>query len=131
MWNLSGDDVQRAKEELKGRRAAIKARYNSEIKQLEAAIGDIETFERSAVKFAASFKGEEAPPDNVADPVPAETTAADSPSEPVSAEAEEAAGSEPVANEPVAAEPVAAAPVTNEKGSSRWRMRLSAADGSP
>ena len=71
MWNLSGDDVQRAKEELKGRRAAIQARYDSEIKQLETAIADLETFERAAVNFVTSFKAEDAPAVSVAEPTPA------------------------------------------------------------
>jgi hypothetical protein len=123
MWNLSGDDVERAKEELKGRRAAIQARYESELKQLETAIADIETFERTALTFMANFKGEEAPPAPVAEPGPvAETAAADSAGEQSSAEPEpeQAAVSEPAASEPAA----------HEKGSSRWRMRLSAAEGS-
>jgi len=122
MWNLSGDDVQRAKEELKGRRAAIQARYESELKQLETAIADIETFERAAVNFVASFKGEEAPPSAVAEPAPTpETAVADRAGEQTSAtaEAEQAAVADPVAE-----------PVASEKGSSRWRMRLSNADAS-
>src|SRR5229473_4684416 len=109
MWNLSGDDVQRAKEELKGRRAAIQARYESELKQLEAAIANIETFEHTALTFMANFKGEEAPPAPVAEPGSApEAAAADTAGEPNSAEPEQAASAEPAAN---------------EKGSSRWRMR--------
>jgi hypothetical protein len=114
MWNLSGDDVQRAKEELKGRRAAIQARYDSEIKQLETAIADLETFERAAVNFMTSFKAEDAAAIPAAEPAPTpETNVADSMVEPASAEAEAAPANEP------------AAP---EKGSSRWRMRLSGAD---
>ena len=127
MWNLSGDDVQRAKEELKGRRAAIQARYESDLKQLESAIADIETFERTALTFVAHFKGEESPPAPVAEPAP-ETAAADNPGEQSSAEPEpeqapgpELAGTDPVANEKAA----------SEKGSSRWRMRLSAAETPP
>src|SRR5947207_10710497 len=58
-WNLNGEDIQRAKEELKGRRAAIQARFDNEMKQLEADIADLETFERFAVKFVTDFKGEE------------------------------------------------------------------------
>lgn len=122
MWNLSGDDIQRAKEELKGRRAAIQARYDSELKQLEGAIADIETFERTALNFVANFKGDEAASAPVADPAPAaETAAADSAGEQPSAAAQPAAISEPAATKPAA----------NEKGSSRWRMRLSAADVTP
>ena len=30
MWNLTGNDIEQAKEQLKGRRAAIKARYDEE-----------------------------------------------------------------------------------------------------
>jgi hypothetical protein len=121
MWNLSGDDVQRAKEELKGRRAAIQARYESELKQLEAAIANIETFERTALTFVANFKGEEAPPAQIAEPGPApEAAAADNAGEQSSAEPEQAV-----------AEPAAGEPAANEKGSSRWRMRLSAAETAP
>ena len=122
MWNLSGDDVQRAKEELKGRRAAIQARYESELKQLETAIADIETFERTALSFVANFKGEEVPPATVAEPAP-ETAAADDAGEQSSAEPEP----EPAA----VSEPAAAEPAAHEKGSSRWRMRLSAAETTP
>ena len=57
MWNLSGDDILHAKEELKGRRAAIQAHYDNEIKRLEADIANLETFEQAALKFVANFKG--------------------------------------------------------------------------
>jgi hypothetical protein len=123
MWNLSGDDVQRAKEELKGRRAAIQARYESELKQLETAIADIETFERTALTFMANFQGEAPPPASVAEPAPApETAAAANPGEQSSAvtEPEQAAASEPASER-----------AANEKGSSRWRMRLSATETTP
>ena len=126
-WNLNGEDLQRAKEELKGRRAAIQARFDNEMKQLETDIVDLETFERFAVKFVTEFKGEEeevaAPvaPLPVAEPVPTPepvvaATVANEPSaapdaEPAvaSAEAEPAAGQEPTAG---------------QRSSSRWRMRL-------
>src|SRR2546428_11045080 len=75
MWNLSGDDIQRAKEELKGRRAAIKAHYDSEMKQLEADIAAIETFERAAVNFVSNFKGQDES-SATAEPVSAEQGAA-------------------------------------------------------
>jgi len=120
MWNLSGDDVQRAKEELKGRRAAIQARYESELKQLETAIADIETFERTALTFVANFKGEEAPPATVAGPAP-ETAAAE--------RAREQASAEPDPEQAAASEPVGTEPAAHEKGSSRWRMRLSGTEG--
>src|SRR5712692_1802432 len=82
MWNLSGDDIQRAKEELIGRRAAIKAHYDSEMKQLEADIAAIENFERAAVNFVSNFKGQDEPSVTIADAEPvAEQVAVDSASE--------------------------------------------------
>jgi hypothetical protein len=131
MWNLTGDDIQRAKEELKGRRDAIKAHYDDEMKKLEADIAAIETFERAAVDFVSNFKGEVEPSAHVADPAPAaEPVVADSASAPrgrASGETpvEESAEAEP-APQP-AAEPE---PVAHEKSASRWRMRLSASEGS-
>jgi short-subunit dehydrogenase len=59
MWNLSGDDIERAKEELKSRRAAIQARYDNEMRQLEADLADLKSFERLAVKLVPRFKGED------------------------------------------------------------------------
>ncbi len=131
MWHLSGDDIQRAKEELKGRRAAIKAHYDSEMKQLEADIGAIETFERAAVDFVSNFKGEEEPSATAADPEPAaEPLAADSvaePSGPTNGETPVEQSAEPEA----AAKPAALAErAAAEKGASRWRMRLNTAEGS-
>jgi hypothetical protein len=119
MWNLSGDDIQRALEELKGRRGAIQARYDSEMKQLESAIADIETFERSALNFVVNFKNEALPPAPAADPAPApESIAAASANEQASVDAEPEPGPGPEL-------------VTTEKSSSRWRMRLSNAEISP
>jgi hypothetical protein len=131
MWNLSGDDIQRAKEELKGRRAAIKAHYDDEMKKLEADIAAIETFERAAVNFVSNFKGEEEPAVAVAEPAPAaKPVSADGASEP----------SSPISTEPpieLSAEPAAASdparisdPAAGGKGSSRWRMRLGSTEGS-
>jgi hypothetical protein len=130
MWNLTGDDVQRAKEELKGRYAAIKARYDSEIKQLEADIASLETFERAAVHFVSNFKGEAAPSPAVADPKPSkpETIAAAGANKQSRAENlaifEESTAAVPVSETAPAPEPTAA-----EKSSSRWRMRLNTREG--
>jgi hypothetical protein len=129
MWNLSGDDIHRAKEELKGRRAAIKARFDSEMKQLEADIAAIETFERAAVDFVSNFKGEEAPAVPSVDPKPAgeqiaaEKIAADRESEP-SSPTEDGSVKEPAELEAVSEPSASAEPVAGGKGSSRWRMRL-------
>ena len=129
MWHLTGDDIQRAKEELKGRRAAIKARYDSEMKQLEADIAAIEGFERAAVDFVSNFKAEDKLTAKsaaeqvvtVADPEPAAVpVAADGLTEEKSAIREE--------NSAERAAELEATPDNTErvggKGSSRWRMRL-------
>ena len=106
MWNLNGDDIQRAKAELTGRRAAIQARYDSEIKQLADDLAVLESFERAAVNFVSNYKGQDMSP---------ATAAADSASENSAA-----AGA--------AADPT---PAAAERSASRWRMRLSTAEGSP
>src|SRR5260370_4285477 len=121
MWNLNGDDLQRAKEELKGRRAAIQARYENELKQLQADIADLETFERFAVKFVTEFKGEDGPPAAVAEPSPpaesvvAETAAPTSPASPDAAAAQ-SADAEPAAGP------------AGQSSASRLRMRLAAGE---
>ena len=125
MWHLTGDDIQQVKEELKGRRAAIKARYDSEMKQLEADIAAIEGFERAAVDFVSNFKAKEEPTATraaeqvvtVADPAP---VAADGLTEEKTMAREENPVEKTADSE--------AAPDNTErvggKGSSRWRMRL-------
>jgi hypothetical protein len=60
MWNITPEDVDRVKEELKGRRAAIQARYEGEIEKLKTELDDIEAFERVATAFAQRHKREEA-----------------------------------------------------------------------
>jgi hypothetical protein len=126
MWNLTADDVQRAKQELKGRRAAIQARYENELKQLEVDIADLETFERFAVKFVSDFKGGETPTAEAAEPPatveapPAAVNVAAEPDNPpvvtdVSSEKVEAAGG---------------VDAGVRKGTSRWRMHLGASEAS-
>jgi hypothetical protein len=77
MWNLSGDDIAKAKAELNGRRAAIQAKYDGEIKKLESDLAALETFERAAMKFVSDFKDDgaaaaetaaDAAPDGAAEP---------------------------------------------------------------
>jgi len=98
MWNLTPDYIQQVKEELKGRRAAIEARYADELKAIAADLEDIETLERIAYAFAVKHL-----------PEPAE------------------AGGEPVAEvamleaAPASVDPE---PEAEPKGLSRWRMRL-------
>ena len=52
MWNLTPDYLATAKEELKGRRAAIQARIADELKAIDEDIEEIETLERIAYAFA-------------------------------------------------------------------------------
>src|SRR5207245_848473 len=59
MWNLSGNDIERAKDELAGRRAAIQAAYDNGMKQVEKELADLETFERAAVNMLSHLKGGE------------------------------------------------------------------------
>lgn len=127
MWNLTADDVQRAKEELKGRRAAIQARYENELKQLEVDIADLETFERFAVKFVSDFKGEEAAAEAV-EPAPAvEATplAAN-----VVAEPDNQANSAVAGDAGEKLEAAASGETGVRKGTSRWRMHLSTGEAS-
>jgi hypothetical protein len=59
MWNLSGDDIERAKEELKSRDDAIRARCDNEMRRLEADLADPKSFERLAVNLVLPLKGED------------------------------------------------------------------------
>ena len=60
MWNLTPDYIQQVKEELKGRRAAIEARYADELKSIASDLEDIETLERIAYAFAVKHLPEPA-----------------------------------------------------------------------
>lgn len=52
MWNLTPESLLGAKEELKGRQAAIQARLSHELGTLEADLEEIETLEQLAYAFA-------------------------------------------------------------------------------
>ena len=107
MWNLTPDYIQQVKEELKGRRAAIEARYADELKSIASDLEDIETLERIAYAFAVK---------HLPDPVEAD-------------EAEAKADPEPemmAELKPSPVEPEAAKPAPEPKGLSRWRARLDA-----
>jgi hypothetical protein len=127
MWNLTANDVQRAKEELKGRRAAIQARYENELKQLEVDIGDLETFERFAVKFVADFKGEEA---SAAPAVEAAPMAVETPAEPATAVPDTAVHPEAVEASSDNVAPMPSGDSGPRKGTSRWRMHLGTGEAS-
>jgi hypothetical protein len=105
MWNISLDDIVRAKEEAKGRRAAIEARYTAEIKALETDLAEIETLERVATAFASRHKADaEAEADAV-------TTSHSQPIVEPQPEPEAALVEEPTEGRPA-------------KNSSRWRLHF-------
>jgi hypothetical protein len=131
MWNIAPEDVDRVKEELKGRRAAIQARYEDENQKLKAEIDDIEAFERVATAFAQRHKREEASasvePDPIAPlealPIAAdvavagnETERSDDPLPDNHSEIESLPGGE--------ATPIAADANVAQNASSRWRIRV-------
>jgi hypothetical protein len=78
MWygTLRGDDIQRAAAELKSHRAAIRARFDHEMKQLETKIGDLEMLEDSVLNFVSNYKVEDGSSATVAHPEPVAPTAA-------------------------------------------------------
>ena len=67
---LRADDIQRATAELKSRRAAIRARYDNELKQLETKIIDLEMLEYSLENFLSNYIVEDGPLATVADSGP-------------------------------------------------------------
>jgi hypothetical protein len=68
MWNLTPDYIQQVKEELKGRRAAIEARYADELKSIASDLEDIETLERVAYAFAVKHLPDAPPADPGGEP---------------------------------------------------------------
>ena len=119
MWNLSGTDIEQAKEQLKGRRAAIKARYDEEMKRVDDELAVIEKFEREAREFLSHFK-----PD----------AAASKPEPAIEAEAGETHSDEPmppaVTDEPAESRgPMPVEAASEHAGASRWRLRLNGSAG--
>lgn len=62
MWNITSNNVQRAKEQLQQRRAEIEARYAEENRALDAEASAIETLERAASEFILRHRPEEGGP---------------------------------------------------------------------
>ena len=130
MWNITPEDVDRVKEELKGRRAAIQARFEDEIQKLTAELDDIEAFERVATSFAQRHKREEAialaEPNSIA-PLEALPVAVE-----LTAEMEETEDTDSWSGDPSEMEilpQVEALPITADASdartvSSRWRVRI-------
>jgi hypothetical protein len=102
MWNLSSDDVRRAKERISRDRAELESHYHERMKVLDAAFAEIETVERVAAEFAEK---------HLSDGVVTETTEAREGTEALDA-VEAAEGDEVAA-------------VNGEgKTGSRWRLHL-------
>lgn len=116
MWNLTGDDLQRAKDDLKGRRASLQAHYDSEASRLDGELADIERVERFATNLASNHK-DDAPLTPAVEPALAAREAP-----PPEAASEQT---------PVEQSTDAAAAPSEERSPSRWRMRLSAEEASP
>ncbi len=89
MWNLSSDDVARAKQRIVRQRADLEMNYQKQLKALDAVVAEIETVERVAAEFSQKHLGAEM----VVEAGPSETAAATEPEEITetveSAEAEE------------------------------------------
>jgi len=77
MWSVSLDDIERVKEELTGRRAAVKARYEDELQAIEADLANIETLALAAALFVSRYQNPETGAPGIADLVPAEEAGAD------------------------------------------------------
>jgi hypothetical protein len=60
MWNLNGNDIKSAKQQLESRRAKLKADYEAELQKIDAELADIDTVERVAVNFVSSHKNGDA-----------------------------------------------------------------------
>lgn len=113
MWNLSGNDIEEAKEQLKGRRAAIKARYDEEMKRVDDELAVIEKFEREAREFLSHFKPDEA----VGEPEPKIEAAAEEGSDQSILPA--------VTEDPAESRsPMSVEAASEHAGASRWRLRL-------
>ena len=117
MWNLTPEYLQRLREELSGRRAAIQARYADELKSIEQDLQEIETLERIAYSVAVKHLSElpEPSPPESAPPVEPAKLAEDAQETVAPAFAELKADSGDI---------VDAAMETEPKGVSRWRRRL-------
>jgi len=114
MWNLNGNDIKKAKDELESRRATLKSKYEEEMKQIDTELADIEAVERVAVNFVSNRKPGDAPPksdESGKDESSAFDGAAETKS---STDGEKGSESSSESHDK---------PVAEQKGS-RWRMRL-------
>ena len=119
MWNLNGDDIKTAKDELESRRATLKAEYEAEVKRIDAELADIDAVERVAVTFVSSRKGDK--PASASEVEPEKATEKESSAN----GATEMKGAEKSAETSGDKEdkPAGETAPMEQKGS-RWRMRL-------
>ena len=149
MWTLTPDNLERAKIELRRRRAAIEARYAEELKAVDTDVEEIETLERVAHSFSVKHLSatDIAPESSAATRAPVAVES--EPSIPVSeleieppgptasaaeAESQSAASGLDLPTESQSANAIAAlrtspeeaqvSPDTAPKVSSRWRIRV-------
>jgi hypothetical protein len=123
MWNLNGDDIKNAKEQLETRRVKLKADYDEELKRIDGELSDIETVERVAVNFVSGRKGDK--PASAGEAEPEKAMEKDSSASDGMAEMKDSAGAEKSAESSSGKEdkPVGETGPMEQKGS-RWRMRL-------
>jgi len=106
MWTLTPEYIQQVKEELKGRRAAIEARYADELEAIASDLDEIETLERIAYSFAVKHLPDSEPAETAVEPVVEVAALQPEPAaEGMKAELEEV-------------------PDNGKTGLSRWRMHL-------
>ena len=110
MWNITPENLKLNKEELKGRRAAVEARYADELKAISSDLDEIETFERVAYAIALKHL-----------PDATEVDAPHEPPDPLAALEPDTTESSTVASEPEGQ-------LGATRASSRWRIRADMAE---
>jgi hypothetical protein len=123
MWNLNGDDIKNAKEQLETRRVKLKADYEEELKRIDGELADIETVERVAVNFVSGRKGDN--PASAGEAEPEKATEKDSSASDGMTEMKGPTGTEKSVESGTGKEdkPAGEMGPMEQKGS-RWRMRL-------
>jgi hypothetical protein len=121
MWNLSLNDILSAKEELNGRRAAVKARYEKDLQAIEDDLRNIMTLETAASAFLQAHRQERASeeaPESVASVEEADSVGPAPAVETVAELSQQAYLSE--RDEP---EPALSFDANSDRKVSRWRIR--------
>src|SRR5215472_13003259 len=76
MWNLNGNDIKKAKDELEARRATLKSKHEEEMKRIDAELADLNMVECVAVNFVSNHKGGDAPSNSTESEEPFESNSA-------------------------------------------------------